>query len=87
MSDFDKEESLQDILETPTSTANDDNAIGPKNKRNGDDTSRVLLPFWASRAARKQLKYIALEEGKTQQNLLTEALNMLFEQRRRLVVG
>jgi hypothetical protein len=42
---------------------------------------RVLLPFWTNGQARKQLKYIAVEEERTQQKLLLEALNMLFQSR------
>jgi hypothetical protein len=48
-----------------------------------DRRNRVLLPFWTIVSARKQLKYLALEEDRTQQNLLEEALNMLFLSRGR----
>jgi hypothetical protein len=43
-----------------------------------DRENRVLMPFWTSAQARKQLKYLAIEEESTQQRLLSEALNMLF---------
>jgi hypothetical protein len=37
------------------------------------------LPFWATVAAKKQLRILAAEIDKTQQDLMTEALNMLFQ--------
>jgi hypothetical protein len=46
-----------------------------------DRIGRVLLPFWTNAKARKHLKYIAVEEERTQQKLLSEALNMLFQSR------
>jgi hypothetical protein len=49
--------------------------------RRNDRQSRVLLPFWTNGQSRKQLKHLAVEEDSTQQNLLTEALNMLFRSR------
>jgi len=40
--------------------------------------TRVLIPFRFNTAARKQLKVIAAQQGKKQQDLATEALNDLF---------
>jgi hypothetical protein len=48
---------------------------------------RVLLLFWTSAEARRQLKYIAIEEELTQQKLLAEALNLLFRSRGKPTVG
>jgi hypothetical protein len=87
MGSYDNENNLRSFVDTSVSMSNGDNATRPtKSKERVNDASRVLLPFWTSSAARKQLKYIALDEGKTQQSLLTEALNMLFEKRGRSLV-
>jgi hypothetical protein len=47
----------------------------PRRKR----SESVLLPFAVNPAARKQLKIMAAELGRTQQDLTIEALNMLFK--------
>jgi hypothetical protein len=62
-----------------------DKEVDEKNSTKGrlDRKNRVLLPFWTSVSARKQLKYLAIEEDRTQQNLLEEALNLLFQSRGR----
>jgi hypothetical protein len=52
-------------------------------KGRSDRQNRVLLPFWTTVSARKQLKYLAIEEDRTQQKLLEEALNLLFQNRGR----
>jgi hypothetical protein len=44
-----------------------------------DRIGRVPLPFWATAPAKKQLRMLAAENDTTQQDLMTEALNMLFE--------
>ncbi|MBV8772087.1 MAG: hypothetical protein JO166_07140 [Deltaproteobacteria bacterium] len=44
-----------------------------------DRAGRAPLPFWATVAAKKQLRILAAEIDKTQQDLMTEALNMLFQ--------
>jgi hypothetical protein len=43
-----------------------------------DRAGRTALPFWASLAARKQLRVMAAEMDTTQQHLMVEALNDLF---------
>lgn len=43
-----------------------------------DRVGRVAIPFWATAAARRQLRMLAAERDTTQQALLTEALNDLF---------
>jgi hypothetical protein len=48
-----------------------------------DRVGRAPLPFWATSAAKKQLRMLAAENDTTQQHLMTEALNMLFEKYRR----
>jgi hypothetical protein len=55
--------------------------------RRFDRQGRVLMPFWTTSHARKQLKYIAVDEDRTQQDLLAEALNMLFAHRGRPTIG
>jgi hypothetical protein len=37
------------------------------------------LPFWTTEAAKKQLRMMAAEMDTTQQDLMTDALNMLFQ--------
>jgi hypothetical protein len=44
-----------------------------------DRAGRTALPFWVPVAARKQLRIMAAEMDKTQQDLLTLALNDFFE--------
>jgi hypothetical protein len=44
-----------------------------------DRAGRAPLPFWATVAAKKQLRILAAEEDGTQQDLMTEALNLLFQ--------
>lgn len=44
-----------------------------------DRMGRSPLPFWATTPAKKQLRMLAAENDTTQQDLMTEALNMLFE--------
>ncbi len=45
-----------------------------------DREGRVPSPFWMTAAAKKQLRLLAAEiDGGTQQELLTEALNLLFQ--------
>ena len=48
-----------------------------------DRTGRTPMPFWTTTAAKKQLRMMAAEEDTTQQELMTEALNLLFEKRRK----
>ena len=37
------------------------------------------MPFWTTTAAKKQLRMMAAEDDTTQQELMTEALNLLFQ--------
>jgi len=43
-----------------------------------DRAGRAPLPFWATTAAKKQLRFLAAEHDTNQQALMTEALNLLF---------
>jgi hypothetical protein len=43
-----------------------------------DRAGRAPLPFWATTAAKKQLRLLAAEHDTNQQALMTEALNLLF---------
>jgi hypothetical protein len=44
-----------------------------------DRAGRAPLPFWTTAAAKKQLRILAAEIDTTQQDLMTEALNLLFQ--------
>jgi hypothetical protein len=44
-----------------------------------DRAGRAPLPFWATTAAKKQLRFLAAEHDTNQQALMTEALNLLFQ--------
>jgi hypothetical protein len=46
-----------------------------------DRQERVSIPFWTTKAAKKKLKILAVEEECTQQALLQEALDLLFQSR------
>lgn len=46
-----------------------------------DREGRVPLPFWTTAPAKKQLRLMAAEEDSTQQDLMAEALNLLFKNR------
>jgi antitoxin-like ribbon-helix-helix protein len=48
-----------------------------------DRAGRTAMPFWVPVAARKQLRMLAAELDSTQQKLMTEALNMLFQKHRK----
>jgi len=52
----------------------------PTGKR-PDREGRVPLPFWTTAPAKKQLRLLAAEEDSTQQDLMGEALNLLFKSR------
>jgi hypothetical protein len=54
-------------------------AVEVKSPARPDRAGRAPLPFWATAAAKKQLRMLAAEYDTTQQDLMTEALNMLFE--------
>jgi predicted dienelactone hydrolase len=45
-----------------------------------DREGRVPLPFWTTSPAKKQLRLMAAEADTTQQELMTQALNLLFVQ-------
>lgn len=44
-----------------------------------DRAGRTPMPFWTTTAAKKQLRMMAAEDDTTQQELMTEALNLLFQ--------
>jgi hypothetical protein len=44
-----------------------------------DRAGRAPLPFWSTTPAKKQLRLLAAENDTTQQDLMTEALNLLFQ--------
>jgi Antitoxin-like ribbon-helix-helix len=46
-----------------------------------DREGRVPLPFWTTAPAKKQLRLMAAEGDTTQQDLMSEALNLLFKSR------
>ncbi len=43
-----------------------------------DRTGKTPMPFWTTTAAKKQLRIMAATDDTTQQELMTEALNLLF---------
>jgi hypothetical protein len=47
-------------------------------KRGTVKDGRVMLPFYVPKAARYQLRLMALEADSTQQDMMTEALNDFF---------
>lgn len=53
----------------------------PASGKRPDREGRVPLPFWTTAAAKKQLRLLAAEEDSTQQELMAEALNLLFKNR------
>jgi hypothetical protein len=56
----------------------------PKTSLSGtrpDREGRVAMPFWTTAPAKKQLRLLAAETDTTQQELMTEALNLLFKSR------
>jgi hypothetical protein len=44
---------------------------------------QASIMFWGDPAVRRQLKMISAETGKTQQRLLSEAMNLLFREYRK----
>jgi hypothetical protein len=44
-----------------------------------DRAGRAPLPFWATTPAKKQLRMLAAERDTTQQDLMTEGLNLVFQ--------
>ena len=50
-----------------------------KSEPRPDRAGRAPLPFWTTSAAKKQLRLLAAEHDTTQQDLMTEALNLLFQ--------
>lgn len=55
-----------------------DRAVTPQEKR-PDREGRTAMPFWVPVTARKQLRMLAAELDTTQQKLMSEALNLLFQ--------
>lgn len=64
---------LAETLAPPAIAA--ETKAAPRRKR----SESVLLPFAVNPAARKQLKIMAAEHSRTQQDLTIEALNLLFQ--------
>jgi hypothetical protein len=58
-------------------------AASTKTGARPDREGRKAMPFWALEAARKQLRLLAAEQDTTQQDLMTEALNLLFDKYRK----
>jgi Antitoxin-like ribbon-helix-helix len=56
---------------------------GRTNVPRPDRAGRAPLPFWATMAAKKQLRFLAAERDTNQQALMTEALNLLFRKYRK----
>lgn len=54
-------------------------AANPSAAPRPDRRGRASLPFWTSAPAKKQLRLMAAELDTTQQELMTEALNLLFD--------
>ena len=52
-----------------------------------DRHNKVALPFWTTAAAKKQLRMLAASEDTTQQDLMAEALNLLFKDRGKPPIG
>ena len=57
----------------------DAQAIELKPPARPDRAGRAPVPFWATVAAKKQLRFLAAEQDSDQQALMTEALNLLFQ--------
>jgi hypothetical protein len=53
----------------------------PTSRPRQDREGKVPLPFWTTAPAKKQLRMLAAEEDTTQQDLMAEALNLLFRNR------
>ena len=53
--------------------------VAVKPAARNDRAGRAPMPFWTTLAAKKQLRIMAAENDTTQQDLMTEALNMLFQ--------
>ena len=53
--------------------------VAAKPAARNDRAGRTPMPFWTTLAAKKQLRIMAAENDTTQQGLMTEALNMLFQ--------
>jgi hypothetical protein len=51
------------------------------NDKRPDREGRVAMPFWTTAPAKKQLRLMAAEGDTTQQELMAEALNLLFKNR------
>ena len=60
-------------------TATNPQVVESKSLARPDRAGRAPLPFWATTAAKKQLRFLAAERDSNQQELMTEALNLLFK--------
>jgi hypothetical protein len=62
-------------ITTEKEVSTSESAQGKRPDREG----RTAMPFWVPITARKQLRILAAELDTTQQELMTQALNMLFQ--------
>lgn len=53
--------------------------VGLEEGRQQNRVGKRNVAGWFDETVHRQLKILAIEEGKTSQQLLTEALNLLFE--------
>jgi len=51
----------------------------PDKTERPDRIGRTVMPFWTTKAAKKQLRIMAAEEETTQQDLMSRALNDFFK--------
>jgi hypothetical protein len=66
---------------SPATSAPASSALKAGSVNRPDREGRVALPFWTTATAKKQLRILAAEEETTQQDLMAEALNLLFKSR------
>jgi hypothetical protein len=70
----------ESILSPVRKTASPKQAAGETSSiARPDREGRKPMPFWTTEAAKKQLRMMAAEMDTSQQDLMTEALNMLFQ--------
>ncbi len=69
------------FAEAPASAPRSATKSEPISSKRPDREGRVPLPFWTTAPAKKQLRLLAAEEDTTQQDLMAEALNLLFRSR------
>ena len=69
-----KRKKLWDIVPEPSAAA-------PLQERRTDRAGKRMIGFYIPDAAHRQLRQLALDEDTTNQELLIEALNMMFRNR------